>query len=299
MLRYLPAPIAGVTGFLLFLANLAFWGTLLMLVVGLRLVTWPLDRGRAITARLAERIAENWSVVNNVLMRVALGVRWDVRQAGPALSRHASYVVIANHQSWIDIPVLLFPLVRRIPFPRFFLKQELVWVPIIGQAAWALEMPFMKRYSRATLERHPELRGQDLATARAACERFGIRPVTVINYIEGTRFTHAKHARQGSPYRHLLRPKTGGLACGLNALGRKAGLLLDMTLIYPDSSPSFWKLLSARIPRIVIDIDVVPIDTALFGDYVADPAYRARFQNWINARWARKDALIARERGHA
>ena len=299
MLRYLPAPVAGAIGLLLFLANLGFWGALLMLVVVLRLVTWPLARARGITARLAARIAENWSAGNNVLMRLALGVRWDVRLAGPTLNRHTTYIVIANHQSWIDIPVLLFPLTRKIPFPRFFLKRELIWVPIIGQAAWALEMPFMKRYSRATLERHPELRGQDLATAREACERFGARPVTVINYIEGTRFTPAKHARQGSPYRHLLRPKTGGLACGLNALGRKASLLLDMTLIYPHVAPSFWKLLSARIPRIVVDIDVVPIDATLFGDYVADPAYRARFQNWINARWARKDALIAHEHGRA
>lgn len=299
MLRYLPASIAGVIGFLLFLANLGFWGTLLMFVVVLRLVTWPLGRARTVTARLAERIAENWSEVNNLLMRFALGVQWDIRLAGPPLSRHTTYTVIANHQSWIDIPVLLFPLVRRVPFPRFFLKRELIWLPIIGQAAWALEMPFMKRYSRATLERHPELRGQDLATAREACARFGARPVTVINYIEGTRFTPDKHAQQGSPYRYLLRPKTGGLACGLNALGRKSALLLDMTLIYPDRAPSFWKLLSARIRRIVVNIDVVPIDDTMFGDYVSDAAYRARFQTWINARWARKDALIAREHGHA
>lgn len=299
MLRYLPAPIAGVIGFLLFLANLGFWGALLLLVVLLRIATWSFGRARVVTGQLAERIAENWSVVNNVLMRLALGVEWNVRLAGPRLNRDSTYIVIANHQSWIDIPVLLYPLVRRVPFPRFFLKQELMWVPIIGQAAWALEMPFMKRYSRATLERRPELRGQDLATARQACERFGARPVTVINYIEGTRFTPAKQARQGSPYRHLLRPKTGGLACGLNALGRKGALLLDMTLIYPHVTPSFWQLLSARIRRIVIDIDVVPIDAALFGDYVDDPAYRARFQNWINTRWARKDALVAREQGHA
>lgn len=78
----------------------------------------------------------------------------------------------------------------RIPMPKFFLKQQLLYVPFIGMACWALDMPFMRRYSREYLLRHPHKRGQDLATTRRSCEKFRAVPTTVVNYVEGTRLIH-------------------------------------------------------------------------------------------------------------
>ena len=94
---------------------------------------------------------------------------------------------------------------------KFFLKKELMWVPVLGIAWWALDYPFMKRYSRQFVEKHPELKGKDMETTRKFCAKFKNSPVTVLNFLEGTRFNNEKHAKQNSPFAHLLLPKAGEL----------------------------------------------------------------------------------------
>ena len=118
------------------------------------------------------------------------------------LARHEWYLMTSNHQSWADILVLQKVTNRRVPSLKFFLKQELIWVPLLGLAWWALDFPFMKRYSRAQLEKRPELKGKDMETTRKACEKYAHYPVSVMNFFEGTRFTEEKHRQQNSPYRH-------------------------------------------------------------------------------------------------
>jgi 1-acyl-sn-glycerol-3-phosphate acyltransferase len=211
------------------------------------------------------------------------------------LDPQAWYLVIANHQSWVDILALQSVLNRRIPFLKFFLKQQLRWVPVLGLAWWALDMPFMKRYSRAELERQPTLRGTDLATTRRACERFRDIPTSVINFVEGTRFTLAKQAASASPYRHLLAPRAGGVAFVLAAMRTTLKELLDVTIAYPAGVGGLWALCSGRVVHIVIEVERRPLETWLSeGDYSADPAFKARFQAWLAALWSAKDARLAR-----
>ncbi len=66
-------------------------------------------------------------------------------QGVDSLHQRGWYLVSSNHQSWVDILVLQRIFHGRIPFLKFFLKQELIWVPVIGLAWWALDFPFMKR----------------------------------------------------------------------------------------------------------------------------------------------------------
>ena len=101
-------------------------------------------------------IAETWSEIDKRIFALCLPTQWDIRGA-EGLSRDTSYLVISNHQSWVDIPALMQGLNRRTPFFKFFLKKQLIWVPFLGLAWWALDYPFMKRYSKAFLARHPEL----------------------------------------------------------------------------------------------------------------------------------------------
>ena len=42
------------------------------------------------------------------------------------------------------------------------------------------------------LLRNPQKRGQDLHTTRRSCAKFKHIPTTVVNYVEGTRFTDQK-----------------------------------------------------------------------------------------------------------
>lgn len=79
---------------------------------------------------------------------------WDI-EINTELKPDDWYLVSCNHQSWVDIFVLQRVLNKRIPLLKFFLKQTLLYVPVIGLAWWALDFPFLKRYSKAKLRRNP------------------------------------------------------------------------------------------------------------------------------------------------
>ncbi|CAD5106571.1 acyltransferase [Zestomonas carbonaria] len=239
-------------------------------------------------------IAETWAEIDKWIFTTFTPTRWDIRGAAN-LRRDTSYLIVSNHQSWVDIPALIQVFNRRAPFFKFFLKKELVWVPFLGLAWWALEYPFMKRYSKTYLAKYPEKKGQDLLITRQACEKFKRSPVTVVNYLEGTRFTPAKHDRQQSPYRYLLKPKAGGVAFVLAALGEQLDALLDVTVYYPGGRvPGFWELASGQVETVVVDIRTHTLDPALWaGNYEDDPQFRQFVQDWVSNLWAEKDARLA------
>ncbi|HEK1766995.1 acyltransferase [Pseudomonas sp. MH2] len=250
-------------------------------------------RGRDYASWAVMWIAETWSEIDKAIFALCIPTQWDIRGI-ETLNANTSYLCVSNHQSWVDIPALIESLNRRVPFFKFFLKKELIWVPLLGLAWWALDYPFMKRYSKAFLDKHPELKGKDLEITKAACELFKRQPVTVVNYLEGTRFTEAKREQQQSPYRHLLKPKAGGVAFVLAALGEQLDALLDVTIVYPgNKAPGFWDLLNGSISRVIIDIRVRELDPALCeGDYESDPAFRQTVQAWVNQLWEDKDQRI-------
>ena len=243
-------------------------------------------------------IAESWIAFNSLMFEWFTRTRWQLDGLA-GLRTDGNYLVLCNHQSWVDIPVLQKIFNRRIPFLRFFLKSQLIWVPLLGPAWWALDFPFMKRYSKETLAAHPELQGKDMEATRRACEKFRHMPVSVMNFVEGTRFTPAKHDAQSSPFRHLLRPKAGGVAFVLNAMGDALHAILDVTIVYPDSPCTLMDLISGRIRDIRVQVRELPIHDELRGEYEGDAVFRERFQAWVNTLWADKDARIERMLGSA
>ncbi|MBV4506578.1 MULTISPECIES: acyltransferase [Pseudomonas] len=275
---------------LLLLNTLVLIGPLLVFAL-LKLVL-P-GRGRDYASAAVMWIAETWSEIDKAIFALCIPTQWDIRGVD-TLRQDTSYLCVSNHQTWVDIPALIESLNRRVPFFKFFLKKELIWVPLLGLAWWGLDYPFMKRYSKAFLDKHPELKGKDLEITKAACELFKRQPVTVVNYLEGTRFTEAKRQQQQSPYRHLLKPKAGGVAFVLAALGEQLDALLDVTIVYPgNKAPGFWDLLNGSISRVIIDIRVRELDPALSeGDYENDPAFRQTVQAWVNQLWLEKDQRI-------
>ena len=263
-----------------------------LLVFALLKLVLP-GRGRDYASWAVMWVAETWSEIDKAIFALCIPTRWDIRGI-EKLRQDTSYLCVSNHQSWVDIPALIESLNRRVPFFKFFLKKELIWVPLLGLAWWALDYPFMKRYSKAFLDKHPELKGKDLEITKAACELFKRQPVTVVNYLEGTRFTEAKRQEQQSPYRYLLKPKAGGVAFVLAALGEQLDALLDVTIVYPgNKAPGFWDLLNGSISRVIIDIQVRELDPALWaGDYENDPEFRQTVQAWVNQLWVEKDQRI-------
>ncbi|AYN13982.1 acyltransferase [Pseudomonas monteilii] len=263
-----------------------------LLVFALLKLVLP-GRGRDYASWAVMWVAETWSEIDKAIFALCIPTQWDIRGV-ENLRKDTSYLAVSNHQTWVDIPALIESLNRRTPFFKFFLKKELIWVPLLGLAWWGLDYPFMKRYSKAFLDKHPELKGKDLEITKAACELFKRQPVTVVNYLEGTRFTEAKRQEQQSPYRYLLKPKAGGVAFVLAALGEQLDALLDVTIVYPgNKAPGFWDLLNGSISRVIIDIQVRELDPALWdGDYENDPAFRQTVQAWVNQLWLEKDQRI-------
>lgn len=265
--------------------------TLPLIAIALVKLVLPASVWRLALGRVLVVLAERWIAINSALIRTFTPTRIELSCAdAAALSRDASYLVLCNHQSWVDIPVLQHVLNRRVPLLRFFLKRQLIWVPLLGLAWWALDFPFMRRHSREAIARRPELALADIAATRRACQRFRDTPVAVMNFVEGTRFTTAKHQAQNSPYRHLLRPKAGGVAQVLSAMGELLQGVLDVTIVYPQGRPSVIDLLAGRIQTIHVDLRVVAIPTALLdGD---DEQAKAAQRDWLNTIWDDKDRLI-------
>ena len=245
--------------------------------------------------RILMRLAESWVAVNSWLMRNSTSTQFEI-DSPTDLQPDGWYMVISNHQSWVDIPVLQMVFNRHIPMLKFFLKQQLIWVPLLGLAWWALDFPFMRRHSHAVLKKHPHLKGKDVEATRKACEKFRYTPVSVMNFVEGTRFTPEKQARRSTPYTHLLTPKAGGIGFVLQTMGDMMGDLLDVTIVYPDGRPSMLDLLAGRVSRVCVHVERRQIPADLRNqDYENDAAFRVRFQAWLNAIWAEKDLVISRQ----
>jgi len=251
-----------------------------------------LNRVRKFLARLPVV----WISINNGVFTLMRITEWRI-EIPPGLNRNGCYLVLSNHQSWVDVLVLQRAFNRQLPFFRFFVKSTLIWLPFFGQVWWALDMPFMKRYSRQQLEQNPELKGRDLENAQQACEKFRDIPVSMMNFPEGTRFTVSKRDRAEVPYRNLLEPRIGGIGQVLFALADELDTLIDVTIIFPGrdraTTPTLWQLVSGQIPKIVVQAREVAIPDTLRGrNFRTDPEFRRELEQSVNQLWLEKDELI-------
>jgi 1-acyl-sn-glycerol-3-phosphate acyltransferase len=285
MLARLPPTLRGVlTGLALGLSTLLL--TLCMVPPALLKLLVPLHGVRRGCDHALTALASAWVAFNNAWIAAVRPATWDVTGV-ESLHPRGWYLVSSNHQTWVDILVLQRIFHGHIPFLKFFLKQELIWVPVIGLAWWALDFPFMKR------GKGQGARQSDLKSTREACEKFKRIPTSVINFVEGTRFTPAKHAKQASPYRHLLKPKIGGLGIALATMGEQFEALLDVTIVYPHGAPRFPDLLCGRIDAVIVRVQQREIPQEVLGsDPIGDKAYRQRISAWVEQQWTEKDHLI-------
>ncbi|MFO7568540.1 MAG: acyltransferase [Smithellaceae bacterium] len=287
MLNFLPERLVGVIAVTLLALNVLFWTSILFVFSFLKLL---LRHG---FDRVLPWLAANWIMCNGWWMKLTQKTIWDV-QGLDGLDPQGWYLVVSNHQSWSDIFVLQKLLNRRIPLMKFFLKRELIWVPFMGLAWWALDFPFLHRHSAEYLKKHPGQKGKDFETTRKACAKFSRIPTSVMNFLEGTRFTKTKHAKQKSPYQNLLKAKAGGIALALSVLGDRFNSLLNITIVYPDGIPTFWEFLCGRVKRVIVRISHSEIPPQfLQGDYEGDLKFQAAFQQWVQNLWQEKDAQIS------
>ncbi|OUS29967.1 acyltransferase [Gammaproteobacteria bacterium 45_16_T64] len=291
MLSFLPGPIKAVLTFGLILLN-----TVLLCVplfsLSLFKVLVPIKFVQRLLAKCLVLIAESWVGINGLILGLMQRLNIDIKLP-ESLGNSGWYLVTCNHQSWVDILILQKIFWKEIPFLKFFLKQELIWVPFLGVAWWALDFPFMKRFSREYLEKHPEMKGKDLETTKQACRKFRELPVSVMNFVEGTRFDETKRVKHKSNYANLLNPKSGGVAFVLSAMGGQLQSMVDVTIVYHDKNFEFWDLMFGRVSDISVRIVERPIpENMALGDYEGDPEFREQLQGWLGGIWQEKDDLI-------
>lgn len=292
-MRTILAPFIFVIHISLQLINLAICGGL-VIVFGLAKLILPVPVLRKVLTALMNIFFLMFGRVSVLLIRLFNPLVIERRFSAP-VSADKWYLLVANHLSYLDIILLIELSVGRIPPPKFFLKKELIWLPFVGLAAWALDMPFMRRYSAAYLKKYPHKKGKDIETTKAYCQRYTSTPTTVINFVEGTRFTPVKHASKQSAYQLLLPPKAGGIAFTLATMGDLFTNMLDISLLYPDNRKHpMMAMLSGQMRRIIIDVNVLEIPAQAKGDYFTDEAFRASFQQWLNQLWQNKDKRMQR-----
>jgi 1-acyl-sn-glycerol-3-phosphate acyltransferase len=274
---------------LLLLLNLAIFG-IPVVVVGLARfavhMTAPRSRLRTRIILLLSSIAEQWVGMNDRIFDWMLPTKWDVAGIPESVTPGGRYLIISNHVSWIDIFAIFRAFHGRAAFVRFFLKWQLIFFPIVGQACWALEFPFLRR--------RPEKRQQDLATARRASQRYRHIPVAIMTFLEGTRFSQEKHDDQESPYVHLLRPRVGAIAFVLASLGEQLDAMIDVTLAYPGGDTTLWQFLTGKLQRVTVRARTLDVPPEFYTAEITEPGpARDRFKTWVDAIWREKDALLA------
>ncbi len=271
--------------------NTIFWFIPILFLAIIKFIV-PLPSLRRGITRVLMLIGENWITVNSAILLTAGSIDWQARGI-ENLRRDQWYLIMVNHQTWVDILVLQKIFNRRIPFLKFFIKQQLIWFPVLGIAWWAMDMPFMKRFSPSYLAKNPHMKGKDLKRTRKACEKFRHTPTTVINFLEGTRFSVEKRERKNSPYRHLLVPRAGGFAVAMSSMGNLFGAILDVTMVYPNGAAKFWDMCCGGHVPVSVDVKERPVEQWLLSrDYERDREFRRRVHRWLGEIWQEKDELI-------
>ncbi|OGO94098.1 MAG: hypothetical protein A3F41_04580 [Coxiella sp. RIFCSPHIGHO2_12_FULL_44_14] len=244
--------------------------------------------------RLIQYLPVFWAGGIKLILNLTMKSKFDIQ--GPSnLLKNKSYILVCNHRSWIDILLLNYAFYNKVPTLRFFMKKELLWtLPLGGLAAWLLGYPFMERHTSAQIRKNPGLKNKDIKTTQKACQRFILYPATIMNYIEGTRFTEKKKEQKGSPYQHLLKPKAGGIAIVLNEMPHHLAGFIDATIAYRPDTVSFWQFCCGHFTQVACHYQVLPIETNMLGDYNHDRQFRIDFQNWLNQLWEQKDRQLTK-----
>lgn len=276
---------------LLVLLNTAIVSIILAILALFKIVL-PIPASQRFFSRLANTTMWVWATINKFLLSVFNKVDWQI-SGYEKLNKRSWYLLISNHISWTDIVILSCLFKDTMPMTKFFVKKELLYVPFVGLACWALDMPFMRRYSHKYLVKHPEKRKADLESTRKACQKFKMVPTTIVNYVEGSRVTPEKQKATNSPYKHLLRPKTGGIAYSLAAMGEQFDYIVDVTLAYPKNREQPFKdLLMGKMKQVVVDINLIEVDEQVKGDYFNDSTFKRQFQQWLTNVWEEKDKRL-------
>jgi hypothetical protein len=291
MLNFLPAVLVGAIASLLMVHQRLFWVPILLVFALIKLLV-PIPAFRRAIAPVLLAIAEAW-----IILQQRLDGADPAHPLGRGRPGRAGLPQLVHGQ-------LQPPVLGRHPGAAAPAQPAYPAAEVLPQAAADLGAGDGAGLVGAGLSLHaPAQRGLPAQTPRDARQgpgnhTQGLREVCTGAHqrdeLSGGHALHpAKHARQQSPYQHLLKPKAGGLALALDALGDKFQAILDVTIVYPDGRPTFWHFLQGRMHRVTVRARLLPLPTHLdLSQYSSDSTVRAVFHTWVQEIWQEKDALV-------
>jgi len=274
----------GVFPFLCIVANLCFWLVPLIFLTLLKSII-PARRFQNLLSWLMEWVYRLAVWCDDPILFRMIGIRLEVEGLA-AKYPEKFYLIIANHQSWNDILILQHLFNRKAPVLKFLVKRELIYLPIVGFICWAYNYPFLTRRSIKGFESPQGHSPWDFWKLEKALDKFSRYPASVVTMAEGTRFARQKARTYNSPYKHLLKPRAGGLTTILALLGDRVSAILDVTIVYDCPHPSFWNFLRGKCNRVIVRVkEHAPKEIAKVYDFDT-------LAEWLKGVWEKKDLEI-------
>ncbi|KAJ9062271.1 hypothetical protein DSO57_1012487 [Entomophthora muscae] len=235
-----------------------------------------------------------WRVMQFIFEDVKGG---RVTYSGDKLESDQSALVTCNHRSWSDFYMLnaVSSRLGMMPYNRYFVKDSLKHIPFFGWGMYLMGM-LMVRRSWDSDQKKIDRVFSDLVDNK--------RPVWLISFIEGSRYTTEKcleaqefcRSRNLPVLEHVLFPRTKGIMASISKLRHShVKYLYDFTIAYQQEGKPFGKA-----PNL-IDIHTVDhlsppyhfhmhIEKHRLEDLPTNPA---ELNKWIIQLYQRKDTLLS------
>ena len=291
-MKFIFENIIGMTSITILVLN-TFILSCLLIPLGIIKFFLPLTALKVLFTKFIIKVGELWIFTNKIWVKALHNPKWQII-GKENIKSDGWTIATSNHQSFADIFLLQDITNRKMPMLKFFMKHVLIYVPVIGLSWWALDMPFLKRYTKKQLENNPELHGKDVREMKRALKHYALYPVTVFSFAEGTRFTIKKNLHQKSPFKNLLKPKEGGLATALS-LVNEIDSLIDFTIKFDTKKRSFWDYLCGRMNSVKVIIREIKIPAKFLNiDLLENKILRSEFKDWLHDIWNEKDTLLGK-----
>ena len=198
---------------------------------------------------------------------------------------------LSNHQSWADIFIVQMITNRKVPMLKFFMKFVLIYVPVIGICWWALDMPFLKRYSKDQLERNPSLRGKDFASMKRSLKSIVSIQSLFLVLPKVPDSLQQKYKDQNSPSIICLNPKKEDWLPQYQQCQDSIRLLTSQ--LFTNQKKKLLGFLERNMNNARIFVQSLDIpDKFKISQLHENDGLRKEFKDWLNEIWHKKDKLI-------
>lgn len=212
------------------------------------------------------------------------GVR--VVLTGDAVPSDENALVVANHQDYSDIVMLLCLGARkgRLGDMKWFVKDGLKYVPGVGWGMLFLDCIFVRRNWTADRE------SVEHTFVKVRQHRI---PIWLISFLEGTRLTKRKleasqryMARHNlAPTEHVMFPRTKGFVASIRGLGGHVQAVYDVTIAYEGRVLKLWDILKGNPQKAHLHVRRFPVPEL--------PKDDETLAEWAVTLFAEKERLLA------